>query len=71
MTIDASHHPVVQPVPDGLPRPPGAEPVGSDEQPATQELTQKHAGPAPQLPTSGEWAEKRIGDVLGENPDPS
>jgi len=66
MAADPKDHPVVQPVPEGLPRPPGAVPVGTDEQPGRSPAQQPD--PQQELDTSQEWADKRLADVLGEKP---
>ena len=68
MASDPQNHPVVQPVPEGLPRPPSAVPVGTDEQPQLEPQPSDQALPAPALDTAQEWSDKPVLDVLGEDP---
>ncbi|KQR55534.1 hypothetical protein [Acidovorax sp. Leaf160] len=70
MSSDPQDHPVVQPVPEGLPRPPSAVPVGTDEQPGQDRQPSGKAMPAPTLDTAQEWSDKPVLDVLGEDPKP-
>ncbi len=69
MSSDPQDHPVVQPVPEGLPRPPHAVPVGTAEQPGQEERPPSgDAAQAPALDTAQEWSDKPVLDVLGEDP---
>lgn len=69
MSSEPQDHPVVQPVPEGLPRPPYAVPAGTAEQPGQKERPPSgDAAPAPALDTAQEWSDKPVLDVLGEDP---
>ena len=73
MPVDSRNHPVVQPVPEGLPRPPNAEPIGQAARKAGETLSEDTAPgtePGPDLNTAQEWAHKPLADVLGEKPSP-